>query len=92
MAMIHATPPGGRHDQILIEAYRLAGLAVEGGLDGDAALRGLIRAGTTIIPGARAITTDEIIREWKHALRKKSAAWDAEQRLRETSSDGEDLS
>lgn len=80
MAMIHATSPGGRHDQILIEAYKLAGLVVGRALDGDAALRGLIRAGTEIIPGERVITPDEIIREWKHALRKKQAEEDAEQR------------
>jgi hypothetical protein len=55
------------------------------------ALRGLIRAGTKIIPGAREIKPDEIVREWKHALAVKHAEWQLEQAHDSASDDGEDL-
>jgi hypothetical protein len=80
MVAIDAATPGGRHNQIMREAFTLAGFAVAGGVSPDMALRGLIRAGTKIIPGAREITSNEIIRQWEHALMVKEAEWAREQR------------
>jgi hypothetical protein len=90
MVAIDAAAPGSRHNRIMREAFTLAGFAVAGGVNADMALRGLIRAGTKIIPGERVITPDEIIREWKHALMVKSAEWSREQRPDPASYDEED--
>jgi hypothetical protein len=91
MVAIDCAMPGGRHDRIMREAFTLAGFAVAGVINPDMALRGLIRAGTKIIPGEREIKPDEIIREWKHAMLKKKAEWNLEQRHSDPSSyDGED--
>jgi hypothetical protein len=91
MVAIDAATPGERHTKIMREAFFLAGFAVGGGVIADMALRGLIRAGTKIIPGARVIKPDEIIREWNHALAVKHAEWQLEQAHDSASDDGEDL-
>jgi hypothetical protein len=90
MVAIDCAMPGGRHDRIMREAFTLAGFAVAGVINPDMALRGLIRAGTKIIPNEREIKPDEIIREWKHALMVKSAEWSREQRPDPASYDEED--
>jgi hypothetical protein len=92
MIAIDSVEPGGRHNRIMREAFNLATLAVAGGVDPDRALRGLIRAGTKTMPGAREIKPDEIVRQWKHALAVKAAEWSNEQKRDPSTYDEEDLS
>jgi hypothetical protein len=87
MIAIDCAPPGERHDRIMREAYNLAELVVGDALNPDRALRGLVRAGTKIVPGAREIKPEEVIKIWEHAMRKKLAEREPERRF-----DEEDLS
>ena len=92
MIAIDGAQPGERHRKIMIEAFKLASLAVCGAIDPDRALRGLVHAGTKTVPGAREIKPDEIVRQWKHALAVKGAEWSREQQRPDPSTyDGEDL-
>ena len=53
---------------------------MSGALHPDRALRGLIRAGTKIMPGARQVTSDEINKIWEHAMRRKLAEREPDRR------------
>ena len=92
MQAIEVTPPGARHVVIMKQANELAHWVVLGVVNAEQALSSLIHSGTKPVAGAREITPQEVVRMWEHALRKKTAAHELEQSLRDVcyDNDGEE--
>ncbi len=82
MSRVAAAPVSDRHNEIVRQAFWLMERVVHGEVCREKALRALTAVGTRVIPGARIITEEEVIKAWDHAERRVAADWAIENQPR----------